>query len=104
MAQGWARSWRLSAILLLGFASGLPLMLTVTLLQAWMREAGINLTTIGLFNLVALPYTLKFLWAPLLDRYALPFLGRRRGWMLRALTTRYWRNSRATIRRKPSRP
>lgn len=67
---------------LMGFASGLPLMLTVTLLQAWMREAGINLTTIGLFNLVALPYTLKFLWAPLLDRYAMPFLGRRRGWML----------------------
>ena len=68
--------------LLMGFSCGLPLLLTVTVLQAWMTEAGVDLALIGLMALVGLPYTLKFVWAPLLDRYALPFLGRRRGWML----------------------
>ncbi|MBU4603464.1 MAG: AmpG family muropeptide MFS transporter, partial [Proteobacteria bacterium] len=68
--------------LLMGFACGLPLLLTISLLQAWMREQGVDLATIGLMALVGLPYTLKFLWAPLLDRYTLPFLGRRRGWLL----------------------
>jgi len=68
--------------LLMGFSSGLPLLLTLSLLQAWMKEEGVDLGVIGLVTLVGLPYTLKFLWAPLLDRYSLPFLGRRRGWLL----------------------
>lgn len=68
--------------LLMGFACGLPLLLTITLLQAWMKEEGVDLTVIGLMALVGLPYTLKFLWAPFLDRFTLPFLGRRRGWLL----------------------
>ncbi len=73
---------RMLVALLMGFACGLPLLLTISLLQAWMREQGVDLATIGLMALVGLPYTLKFLWAPLLDRYTLPFLGRRRGWLL----------------------
>jgi PAT family beta-lactamase induction signal transducer AmpG len=72
----------MAALLFLGFASGLPLLLTQRTLQAWMTVANVDLTTIGLFSLVALPYSLKFLWAPLLDRYVPPFLGRRRGWLL----------------------
>ena len=70
----------------MGFACGLPLLLTISVLQIWMRQAGVNLETIGLMALVGLPYTLKFLWAPLLDRYSLP-LGRRRGWLLLAQIT-----------------
>ncbi|MBU1275153.1 MAG: AmpG family muropeptide MFS transporter [Proteobacteria bacterium] len=73
---------RMLVALLMGFSCGLPLLLTISLLQAWMREQGVDLATIGLMALVGLPYTLKFLWAPLLDRYTLPFLGRRRGWLL----------------------
>ena len=68
----------------MGFSCGLPLLLTGSVLQAWMREEGMDLGTIGLFALVGLPYTLKFLWAPVLDRFTLPFLGRRRGWLLLA--------------------
>jgi PAT family beta-lactamase induction signal transducer AmpG len=68
--------------LLMGFSCGLPLLLTITLLQAWMQEAGVDLTVIGLMALVGLPYTLKFLWAPILDRFTPSFLGRRRGWLL----------------------
>lgn len=68
--------------LIMGFSSGLPLLLTISLLQAWMKEEGVDLTVIGLMSMVGLPYTLKFLWAPLLDRYVPPFLGRRRGWLL----------------------
>ena len=68
--------------LLMGFSCGLPLLLTITVLQAWMKEEGVDLTVIGLMALVGLPYTLKFLWAPVLDRFTLPFLGRRRGWLL----------------------
>jgi MFS transporter, PAT family, beta-lactamase induction signal transducer AmpG len=75
-------SGRMLVALLMGFACGLPLLLTITLLQAWMQEAGVDLTVIGMMALVGLPYTLKFLWAPLLDRFTLPFLGRRRGWLL----------------------
>jgi MFS transporter, PAT family, beta-lactamase induction signal transducer AmpG len=75
-------SGRMAASLLMGFSCGLPLLLTISLLQAWLTEAGVDLATIGLFTLVGLPYTLKFLWAPLLDRYTPPFLGRRRGWLL----------------------
>lgn len=72
----------MAALLLLGFASGLPLYLTSTTLQAWMTVEGTDLGAIGLFSLVALPYSLKFLWAPLLDRFVPPFLGRRRGWLV----------------------
>ena len=68
--------------LVMGFACGLPLLLTMSLLQAWMKEEGVDLTVIGLMALVGLPYTLKFLWAPFVDRFTLPFLGRRRGWLL----------------------
>ena len=67
---------------LMGFSCGAPLLLTSTVLQAWMTEQGVDLTVIGFFSLVGLPYTLKFLWAPIFDRFTLPFLGRRRGWML----------------------
>lgn len=72
---------KMAAIGLLGFAGGLPLFLTSRTLQAWMTAEKVDLTTIGLFSLVGLPYSSKFLWAPLVDRYAPPFLGRRRGWM-----------------------
>src|SRR6266571_4176714 len=65
-----------------GFSSGLPLWLLINLLPAWLRSEHVDLTSIGLFALMQLPYTWKFLWSPLLDRYALPMLGRRRGWML----------------------
>ena len=75
-------SRRMLVQFLTGFASGLPLLLTISLLQAWMKKEGVDLKVIGLFALVGLPYTLKFLWAPLMDRFTLPFLGRRRGWML----------------------
>ncbi len=73
---------RMAVAFLMGFACGLPLLLTITVLQAWMQQEGVNLAVIGLMALVGLPYTLKFLWAPLLDRYVPPFLGRRRGWLL----------------------
>ncbi|MCJ7616757.1 MAG: AmpG family muropeptide MFS transporter [Desulfobacterales bacterium] len=75
-------SGRMIVALLMGFSCGLPLLLTITVLQAWMKEEGVDLTVIGLMALVGLPYTLKFIWAPFLDRYTLPFLGRRRGWLL----------------------
>ena len=67
---------------LMGFSSGLPLLLTLKTLQAWMVDEGVNLKVIGVFALAGLPYTWKFVWSPLLDRFTLPFLGRRRGWML----------------------
>ncbi|MGH8652861.1 MAG: AmpG family muropeptide MFS transporter [Gammaproteobacteria bacterium] len=73
---------RVAVMLFLGFSSGLPLALTAGTLQAWLTVAGVDIKTIGMFALTGLPYTLKFLWAPLMDRYALPLLGRRRGWML----------------------
>jgi len=73
---------RVVAVFFLGFASGLPLALAGGTLQAWMAVEGVDLKTIGFFSLVGLPYAFKFFWAPLLDRYALPFLGRRRGWIL----------------------
>ncbi len=68
--------------LLLGFSSGLPLLLTGSTLQAWMVDSKVDLKAIGLFTLVGLPYTLKFLWSPVFDRFVPPFLGRRRGWLL----------------------
>ena len=67
---------------LLGLSSGIPLLLTGSTLQVWMTEVHVNLRTIGAFALVGLPYNLKFLWAPFIDRYSLPFLSRRRGWLL----------------------
>lgn len=77
---------RVLALLLVGFASGLPLALTASTLSVWLTEAQVDLTTIGVFALVGVPYTLKFLWAPLADRVPLPFftraLGRRRGWIV----------------------
>lgn len=66
----------------LGFASGLPLALTGGTLQAWLTMANVELATIGLFAYVGLPYTLKFMWAPIMDRLVPPWLGRRRGWMI----------------------
>jgi len=73
--------------LLMGFSCGLPLLLTISVLQAWMKDEGVDLSVIGMMALVGLPYTLKFLWAPILDRFTLflfgrPLLGRRRGWLL----------------------
>jgi len=79
---GTVLSGRMLVALLMGFSSGLPLLLTGSVLQAWMTKEGVDLGTIGLFALVGLPYTLKFLWAPLVDRFSLPLLGRRRGWLL----------------------
>lgn len=64
-----------------GFSSGLPLYLLLNLLPAWLKTEGLSLKLIGAFALIQFPYTWKFLWSPFLDRYALPFLGRRRGWM-----------------------
>jgi PAT family beta-lactamase induction signal transducer AmpG len=76
------RSRRVWLLIGLGFASGLPYTLSGQTLIAWMTNWGVSLKTVGLFSLVSLPYNLKVIWAPALDRYTLPFLGRRRGWML----------------------
>src|SRR5205809_758070 len=75
-------SRRMLVLFLMGFSSGIPLLLIGSTLRAWMTEERVDLTVIGIFSLVGLPYTLKFLWAPLMDRYVPPFLGRRRGWLL----------------------
>ena len=75
-------SRRMLVAFLMGFSAGLPLLLTLGVLQAWMKEEGVDLTWIGLITLVQIPYTWKFLWAPFLDRFIPPFLGRRRGWLL----------------------
>ena len=69
-------------MLLLGFASGLPLALSAGTLQAWLTVEGVDLTTIGFFALAGLPYTFKFVWAPLADRFEPPVTGRRRGWLI----------------------
>lgn len=76
------RSRRISTVMLLGFSSGLPLALTGGTLQAWMAVSGVDLRTIGIFALVGLPYTVKFLWSPLMDHFVPPWLGRRRGWIV----------------------
>jgi len=65
-----------------GLASGMPLYVLLQLVPAWLRDEGVSLAEIGLFALVGIPYTWKFLWAPLMDRWIPPFLGRRRGWMV----------------------
>ncbi len=82
---GWLEVFlqpKMLVIMGFGFASGLPLLLTKDTLQAWMTKDGINIETVVWFSLVSLPYSLKFLWSPLLDRFVPPFLGRRRGWIL----------------------
>jgi PAT family beta-lactamase induction signal transducer AmpG len=73
---------RLLVAAVLGFASGLPLALTGQAMQAWLTAEGVDIATIGFLSLVGLPYTFKFLWAPLMDRFELPWLGRRRGWLV----------------------
>ncbi|MDD2465541.1 MAG: AmpG family muropeptide MFS transporter [Desulfobulbus sp.] len=73
---------RMLVSFLMGFSCGVPLLLTSSVLQAWMTEQQVDLSVIGLYSLVGLPYTLKFLWAPVFDRFTLPLFGRRRGWML----------------------
>ena len=77
---------RVLIVLLLGFSSGLPLALSGSTLAIWMADRGVDLGTIGLFSLVGLPYTIKFLWAPLVDALNVPllsrWLGRRRGWLV----------------------
>lgn len=75
------RSRKMAALLLLGFASGLPYLITQDLIKAWLTLGGVDLTTLGVMGLVSLPYSLKFAWSPLMDRFALP-PGRRRGWIL----------------------
>src|SRR5579864_9036163 len=85
--NAWRRSLaqytdrRVMLILALGFASGIPLLLTFSTLSAWFASTGVSRTTIGAFALVGTPYALKFLWSPLIDRLPPPIpLGRRRGW------------------------
>src|SRR5947207_12466452 len=77
---------RVLIVLFLGFSAGLPLALSGSTLLVWMREAGVDLATIGLFALVGTPYTVKFLWAPVVDALDVPvlsrLLGRRRGWLV----------------------
>ena len=72
----------MAVLVWMGFASGLPLALTGQSMQAWLSLEGLDVATIGFLSLVGLPYTFKFLWAPLMDRFDLPWLGRRRGWMV----------------------
>ncbi|MCG5053433.1 MAG: MFS transporter [Myxococcales bacterium] len=76
------RSRRVGWLTPIGFAAGLPFLLSQGSLQTWLTVEKVDVSTIGLFTLVGVPYNLKFLWAPLLDRYSLPGFGRRRGWML----------------------
>ena len=83
--RGWREilfSRRMLVCIFIGFSSGMPLYVLIQLVPAWLRSNGVDLATIGLFALVSLPYTWKFLWSPLMDRFSLPFLGRRRGWAL----------------------
>lgn len=82
VAQRLAAWHRLAVVTVLGFASGLPLALTGQAMQAWLSMEWLDVATIGFLSLVGLPYTFKFLWAPLMDRFELPWLGRRRGWLV----------------------
>src|SRR5258707_5194846 len=75
------RSRKMVFLMIVGFSSGLPLFLTQRTLQAWMTIAGVDLSTIGFLSLIGLPYSLKFVWSPLVDRFSFPFLGRRKGWV-----------------------
>lgn len=76
------RERKLAVLMILGFASGLPISLVTSTFQAWATVEGVSLVALGMITLVQQPYTYKFLWAPFMDRYAPPFLGRRRGWLL----------------------
>jgi PAT family beta-lactamase induction signal transducer AmpG len=87
--QAVQRNWkeilfnrRMLICIFLGFASGMPLYVLIQLVPAWLRSHDVDLATIGLFSLVSLPYTWKFIWSPVMDRFRPPFLGRRRGWAL----------------------
>jgi MFS transporter, PAT family, beta-lactamase induction signal transducer AmpG len=82
LPAGAAAAYRAAIVTVLGFASGLPLALTGQAMQAWLSIEGIDVATIGFLSLVGLPYTFKFLWAPLMDRFDMPWLGRRRGWLV----------------------
>ena len=82
IALGSAGFYRLLVVTFLGFASGLPLALTGQSMQAWLTMSNIDVATIGFLSLVGLPYTFKFIWAPLMDRFDVPWLGRRRGWLV----------------------
>ena len=73
---------RMLICIFMGFSSGLPLFILYQLVPGWLRSEGVSLTEIGLFSLIGIPYVWKFIWAPLMDRYSLPVLGRRRSWML----------------------
>ena len=73
---------RMLICIFIGFSSGLPLFILINLIAAWLRSEGVDLKSIGLFALIGFPYTWKFLWAPVMDRYPIGKLGRRRGWML----------------------
>jgi len=75
-------SWRLASVALLSFASGLPLGLVWIAIPAWLARAGVDIRVVGLFTLAQAPWSFKLLWSPTMDRYAFPFLGRKRGWML----------------------
>ncbi|MFS0755660.1 AmpG family muropeptide MFS transporter [Noviherbaspirillum sp. 1P10PC] len=72
---------RMLICVFLGFSSGLPLFILLSLMQAWLAKSGLNVKALGLFALVMFPYTWKFLWSPLMDRFSFGWLGRRRGWM-----------------------
>ncbi len=77
------QSRKMAALLFVGFSSGLPILLVFKTLQSWMSDAGTDLSKIGWYgSLIGFPYAFKFLWSPLLDRFAPPFLGRRKGWLL----------------------
>ncbi len=81
MWSHYVKNRRILFTLLLGFSCGLPVALTGATLQAWFTQSGVSVLAIGALSLIGLPYTFKFLWSPLLDRFALPFLGRRRDWI-----------------------
>lgn len=74
-------NWRMLVCIFLGFTSGLPLFILLNLLQAWLADSGLDIKTLGIFALVMFPYTWKFIWSPLMDRFAFGKMGRRRGWM-----------------------
>jgi MFS transporter, PAT family, beta-lactamase induction signal transducer AmpG len=74
------RSWRTASVVLLSFSSGLPLGLVWIAIPDWMRKNGVDIRIVGLMTLAQAPWTFKFLWSPLMDRYSPPWLGRRRGW------------------------
>ena len=77
-------SWKMLAMVFFGFSSGFPYYIIKDVLKLWMTESQVDLTTIGLFSALGLPYTLKFVWSPLMDGVTPPFLGRRRGWIFMA--------------------